>query len=91
MAIENNYLLQNKTYRYNYFYDNCTTRARDILIKDISENVEVKDNQCVKSSYRKEIHKWNANHCWARWGNDLYSGVNADRSIDRKEQQFSSR
>ena len=88
MAIENNYLPENKTYRYNYFYDNCTTRARDILIKNISENVEVKDNQCVKSSYRKEIHKWNANHCWARWGNDLLLGVNADRSIDRKEQQF---
>ena len=88
MAIENNYLPENKTYRYNYFYDNCTTRARDILIKNISENVEVKDNQCVKSSYRKEIHKWNTNHCWARWGNDLLLGVNADRSIDRKEQQF---
>lgn len=88
MAIENNYLPENKTYRYNYFYDNCTTRARDILIKNISENVEVKDNQSVKSSYRKEIHKWNANHCWARWGNDLLLGVNADRSIDRKEQQF---
>ena len=40
MAIENNYLPENKTYRYNYFYDNCTTRARDILIKNISENVE---------------------------------------------------
>jgi hypothetical protein len=88
MAIENNYLPENKTYRYNYFYDNCTTRARDILIKNISENVEVKDNQSVKSSYRKEIHKWNTNHCWARWGNDLLLGVNADRSIDRKEQQF---
>lgn len=88
MAIENNYLPENRTYRYNYFYDNCTTRARDILIKSISGNVEVQDNQSVKSSYRKEIHKWNTNHYWARWGNDLLLGVNADRSIDRKEQQF---
>ena len=88
MAIEKNYLPENRTYRYNYFYDNCTTRARDILIKNISENVETKDNQKISSSYRKEIHKWNGDHSWARWGNDLLLGVNADRSIDGKEQQF---
>jgi hypothetical protein len=88
MAIEKNYLPENRTYRYNYFYDNCTTRARDILIKNISGNVETQDNQKISSSYRKEIHKWNGDHCWARWGNDLLLGVNADRSIDGKEQQF---
>ncbi|WP_434503601.1 Lnb N-terminal periplasmic domain-containing protein [Prevotella sp.] len=88
MAIEKNYLPENRTYRYNYFYDNCTTRARDILIQNISGNVETQDNQKISSSYRKEIHKWNGDHCWARWGNDLLLGVNADRSIDGKEQQF---
>ena len=57
MAIENNYLPENKTYRYNYFYDNCTTRARDILIKNISENVEVKDNQIIQAyrSYNRDL------------------------------------
>lgn len=34
-AIETNYLPENRIYRYNYFYDNCTTRARDILIKTL--------------------------------------------------------
>ncbi len=88
MAIENNYLPENRTYRYNYFYDNCTTRARDILINNISGTVETQDNQHVNSSYRKEIHKWNWNHCWARWGNDLLLGVKADRSINGNELQF---
>ena len=30
-AIDTNYLPQNRVYRYNYFFDNCTTRARDII------------------------------------------------------------
>ena len=35
-----NYLPQNRVYRYNYFYDNCTTRARDQIEKCIDGDVE---------------------------------------------------
>lgn len=34
-AFDNNFLPENRTYRYNYFYDNCTTRPRDIIIDNI--------------------------------------------------------
>ena len=30
--LEENYLPQNRTYRYDFFYDNCSTRIRDIII-----------------------------------------------------------
>ena len=29
--LEENYLPENRVYRYNFFYDNCTTRARDVI------------------------------------------------------------
>ena len=35
-----NYKPENRVYRYNYFYDNCTTRAKDMIEKAISGTVE---------------------------------------------------
>ena len=37
--LEENYLPKNRVYRYNFFYDNCTTRARDIIEKCIEGKV----------------------------------------------------
>ena len=39
-ALWNNAKPENKTYRYNYFYDNCTTRARDMIELCISGKIE---------------------------------------------------
>ena len=41
-ALNNNYKPANRVYRYNYFYDNCTTRARDILVNNIDGQRDVK-------------------------------------------------
>jgi len=34
--LEENYQPQNKTYRYDFFYDNCSTRIRDMIIRATS-------------------------------------------------------
>lgn len=88
-AIGKNYLPENRTYRYNYFYDNCTTRARDILYKNINGNVVYSgDTKETYPSYREMIHELNKNYPWARFGNDLLLGLNADKKTDKEEQQF---
>ena len=89
-AIEKNYEPQNREYRYNYFYDNCTTRARDILV----DNIEAAGHKVIypeenySSTFRKSIHFYNYDHPWARFGNDLLLGVMADRKITSSERQF---
>ena len=88
MAIDKNYMPENKTYRYNYFYDNCTTRARDILINNINGFIDYNGYQQITSSYRKAIHQWNKQHLWARWGNDLLLGLKADNTLSIEERQF---
>ena len=76
------------TYRYNYFYDNCTTRARDMLLDNIGlKNVSLPQGS-PKSTYRREIHKLNEHDRWARFGNDLLLGYQSDRSISRKHWEF---
>lgn len=89
-AIAKNYEPQNRVYRYNYFYDNCTTRARDILVNNIQaagHKVVYKD-EGYHSTFRKSIHFYNYDHRWARFGNDLLLGVMADREITESEHQF---
>ena len=78
----------NRVYRYNFFYDNCTTRARNILIDNITAKVSYRINPNITSSYRTMIHQWNGTHRWARFGNDLLLGVKADAKTNYAEQKF---
>ncbi|MBQ2127790.1 MAG: DUF4105 domain-containing protein, partial [Prevotella sp.] len=43
-ALYENYRPENRVYRYNYFYDNCTTRARDMVERNINGQVRYQDN-----------------------------------------------
>lgn len=87
-AIDVNYRPENRIYRYNYFYDNCTTRARDMIVNHINGNVLYAENKNVTTSYRQMIHQWNEQYRWARFGNDLLLGVKADAKTDNAQQQF---
>ena len=87
-AIEENAQPENRTYRYNFFFDNCTTRAREIVITNIGYcNTNFKDTD-AQSTYREEIHKLNGNHRWARFGNDLLLGYLSDRDLTQREWEF---
>lgn len=87
-AIDVNYEPQNRVYRYNYFYDNCTTRARDILVGNIDGIVRYPAHKNIHTSYRDMTYAWNSQHPWARFGNDLLLGVKADFPTDATQQQF---
>ena len=90
-AIETNYEPQNREYRYNYFYDNCTTRARDILVDNIQaagHKVDYKEKDSSNGTFRDAIHFYNHNHRWARFGNDILLGIMADRTMTESERQF---
>lgn len=87
-AIEINYLPDNRVYRYNYFYDNCTTRARDILLENINGKVYYSNERKEYPSFRALIHSFNENDPWARFGNDILLGVKADKSTSLSEYQF---
>lgn len=97
-ALAINYRPENRIYRYNYFYDNCTTRARDIIERCVSGEVIYNDASIPvngrpdeskgKDTYRKEIHLLTRSHPWAAFGNDLCLGAKADFTIDYRQRQF---
>ncbi len=87
-AVWENSSPEKRTYRYNFFYDNCTTRARDMITSHMGKLSYTKEYPAEPTTYRKEIHSFNKNHRWARFGNDLLLGVCADSQIDRNEWEF---
>lgn len=103
-AINENYLPENRTYRYNYFYDNCTTRARDMVLTHLDSGIllgvadthasagtrhmEEPPAGAIYPSWRQLIHAHNGNHRWARFGNDLLLGFKADSPTTYGEQEF---
>ncbi len=86
-ALINNYRPANRTYRYNYFYDNCTTRARDIVRLNIPTTAGKASGEPYPT-FRELIHECNGDSPWARFGNDLLLGVLADRPTSYEQQQF---
>lgn len=83
-----NYLPQNRVYRYNYFYDNCTTRARDQIEKCINGNVEYPTSVPDKT-FRGIIHEFTKGFDWEEFGIDLCLGAGADKPIGIRQQMFS--
>lgn len=82
-----NYKPENRTYRYNYFYNNCTTRARDMFEACIDGNVVYQKREEVKS-FRSIIHEFTKDSKWDEFGIDLLLGQDADKPIDMRLQMF---
>lgn len=87
-ALNENSLPENRVYRYNYFYNNCTTKAREMIINHLNIKGYLADNQWNGNSYRKMVHQWTTGHQWTRFGNDLLLGIGSDFKTEREASFF---
>lgn len=88
-AVNINYMPENSVYRYNYFYDNCTTRAMDMLTTHLADaHVVFEGEQQKYPSFREMVHGCLPHHPWNRFGNDMLLGVKADCKTTLREHQF---
>lgn len=89
--LEENYLPQNRIYRYNFFYDNCATRPRDQIERTVQGTLEYADDMTsfqTGISFRDIVHQYTIGHSWARFGIDLCLGSQADKDITRRQMMF---
>jgi len=86
-ALQINCLPENRVYRYNYFYDNCSTRPRDIVEKNI-EGTIVYTPTNKEQTYRDLVHECVNSEPWVRFGIDLVIGADADKVIDDRQKDF---
>lgn len=87
-ALELNYRPENRVYRYNYFYNNCTTKAVDIIADNINGKIVYSDTVPDGMTFRKILHFMTRNNPWAQLGNDLLLGCGADREMTLDEYHF---
>ena len=83
-----NYKPENRVYRYNYFYKNCTTCARDQIERSIDGLVIYPEGRS-DVSFRKIVHEFTAGSPWDELGMDFCLGAEADENIDIRLQMFS--
>lgn len=82
-----NALPENRVYRYNFFYDNCSTRPRDIIEQNVNGEIVYKPTG-KNQSFRNLVHECVSYKPWTRFGIDLVIGADADKQITDKQKQF---
>ncbi len=87
--LENNYLPENRTYQYDFFYNNCSTKIWDVL-KDIYGPRLKLDENYLENQYthRELIHQNMATNSWSAFGIDLALGSVIDDLATPKEHMF---
>ena len=86
-ALVENYKPQNKIYRYNFFFDNCSTRPRDIVENNIGEKITYFQPTEI-TTFRKLVHQKTDISPWLTFGIDLTLGIKADKPITYKQEMF---
>lgn len=87
--LRENYRPSNRIYRYNYFYNNCTTKARDIIEAAVAPDGEIKyatTEECP--TFRDVVHRFTEVSPWYTFGIDLLLGYEADIRQDARTLQF---
>ena len=87
--LENNRLPENKFYPYDFFFDNCATRERDVLTDVLGENLDWNPwPEDSLGSLRDLLDIYLAERPWEDFGIDLVLGLPADRVADQQLSMF---
>lgn len=83
-----NYLPENRFYLYDFFFDNCATRIRDILEEELGDDLKWGAPTKTAASFRDYLHEYLVEKSWISFGIDLVLGSITDREADIREQMF---
>lgn len=79
---------ENQEYRYNWLYDNCTERARDVIEKAVDGRIEYAGMVDEEMTVRDMLHKCLEKSPWVSFGIDMILGDEIDRKADKRIMMF---
>jgi len=81
---------ENKYYKYDFFFDNCTTRLRDLIVKSKYPTPLLPAVRPIDMRFRQAIHEYldEGHQPWSKLGIDILLGAHTDRIMTAAEQQF---
>jgi hypothetical protein len=86
-ALVDNCREENRIYRYNYFYNNCTTRVRD-QVYSVAGDVAYVGAGVPEITFREALAGMTSSHPWYAFGIDLLLGADVDEPASRSALQF---
>ena len=87
--LEENYKPENRKYKYEFFYDNCSSRLRDVVKKVFKENINFYQSpKSNKFTFRETIHHYLQSFPWLKLGIDLVLGKKIDVLVNNENLMF---
>jgi len=88
--LQANMMSENRFYKYDFLFDNCTTRLRDLIEKTADTNVDFRPVLNKKASFRDLIYEYlnYGDKQWSKLGIDILLGARTDAIMNRREVMF---
>lgn len=87
--LRDNYRPENRFYKYDFFYDNCATRVRDILENTLGGSLAYNTEKAEEGiTMRQLLHKYLPAKPWLGFGIDLVLGMPADKTATVRDYMF---
>lgn len=80
-----NYLPENRVYRYNFIFDNCATRVYNIITASLEQSTCPLENDFTGSTYRQYVNSYATPDTWLSLGINLVFGSEADSPINYRQ------
>lgn len=87
--LENNYKEENRDYKYDFFYNNCATKIRDVIKDNFGDEIIFHEDHLPKDkTFRDLIHDNLETNSWSSFGIDIALGAVIDKPAYAEEYQF---
>ncbi len=86
--LEINYLPENRQYPYDFFFDNCASRIRDVLENSAAMTYIPKDTLKSSKTFRELLDEYIGTYPWVNFGIDLILGLPADQKAGFRGEMF---
>ena len=79
---------ENREYRYNFLYNNCSNKAGNMVELALSAHLLPLEDRSEGISYRDILHEYTQPYPWLQFGIDYLLGIEADLPANPRQQTF---
>jgi hypothetical protein len=87
-SLEKQYQSEERFYRYDFFYDNCATRVRDVIFNTSRIRINYDTTQFCCRTFRELLGPYITRNYWIDLGINLTLGMGADRLARSRDFMF---
>jgi hypothetical protein len=80
---------ENRSYRYDFFYDDCSTRIRDLIEKAVGSKLIYPPDEINQiHTFREMVGEYQKNYPWLKMGVDLIMGTPGEAKASFRDRMF---